>query len=367
MNNDRTTIDPDASPRALESQLDAKRADLHRTLTQLEDRFNPEQVMDYVRENGGEIAGNLGRTFKQNPVPFVLTGVGLAWLMSAQSNANREPTYPRYRSDRYTGNPYYEEDDIETVRATRYSAQYRDRPSAGYATGGAGYSTSGSGDTGHDDDEGVMDTAKQKFAEAGDAISDATDRAKSSMAEMSDEAKARYESMQRDTSRRYSRMSEASKRRYAMLDDEARGRYDRARASAQRAAETARRQARSSAERGGEFLKEQPLVAGAIGAAIGALIGSLLPPSRVEDRTFGEQADRLRGTAREEFEQQVDNATTQANQVLSDASQTAEQKLEEARKKAEDAAKRTDEKAAEKANDAAKSGSAKKDDSLAGA
>jgi len=346
MNDNRTRIDPDASPRAMESQLDAKRADLHRTLSQLEDRFNPEQVMDYVRENGGEIAGNLGRTFKQNPVPFVLTGIGLAWLMSAQSNANREPTYPRYRSDRYTGNAFYEDDDLDTLRAPR-----QQRLGGGYPA------------RDDDDDGSMLDDAKRKMSEMGDAISDASDRAMTSLSDMSDEAKERYEAMQRDTSTRYARMSESSKRRYAMLDDEARGRYDRARSSARRAADNARRQARGSAERSADFLKEQPLVAGAIGAAIGALIGSLLPPSRTEDRAFGQQADRVRGTARDEVEKHVDNAASQAKDALSQAGSDAEQKLVEARKKAEQAAHKADDKAGE----AVRSAEARKDQKLAGA
>lgn len=334
------TIDPDAPPSVIERQLDAKRADLHDTLNQLEDRFNPEQVFDYVRENGGEIAGNLGRTFKQNPVPFLLTGVGLAWLMSAQSNANREPVYPRYRSDRYTGNPYFEDDDLDYTdrRPRRYGVRstFADE---GY--GAHGY------DDNDDDRESALDKVKRTASDAGDAISDAAQDVSTSLSDMTDDARARYESMKRDTSNRYARMSDASKRRYAMLDDEARARYDRAKGSARRAAIAARRRARSTSERGADFLKEQPLVAGAIGAAVGALIGSLLPPSRTEDRAFGTRADQLRGVARDELEQHASTAASHAQQVIEDAGSTAEQKLVEARKTAEQGARKIDAKAAE--------------------
>ena len=40
-----------------------------------------DQVAHYVRENGGEFARNLDQVVKQNPVPMLLVGVGLAWMM----------------------------------------------------------------------------------------------------------------------------------------------------------------------------------------------------------------------------------------------------------------------------------------------
>ncbi len=45
-------------------------------------------VLGYAKGNGGEFVTNLGNTLKANPVPTVLTGVGLVWLMAGQ---NRQP------------------------------------------------------------------------------------------------------------------------------------------------------------------------------------------------------------------------------------------------------------------------------------
>ena len=38
-----------------------------------------------ARDNGGEFVGNLGHSVKQNPLPTIVTGIGLAWLMAARS------------------------------------------------------------------------------------------------------------------------------------------------------------------------------------------------------------------------------------------------------------------------------------------
>ncbi|MGZ8369409.1 MAG: hypothetical protein ACXWVK_12070, partial [Rhodoplanes sp.] len=55
-----------------------------------------------------------------------------------------------------------------------------------------------------------------------------------------------------------------------------------------------------------QLVREQPLVAGAIGLAIGAIIGASLPRSRREDELMGDASESLKatakGAAREQFE-----------------------------------------------------------------
>lgn len=81
--------DLDKSPEALEREIDAKRASISNLVDSLESRFTPGQLFDqaltYTKGNGGEFFQNLGTTLKNNPVPTVLTGVGLAWLAMNQN------------------------------------------------------------------------------------------------------------------------------------------------------------------------------------------------------------------------------------------------------------------------------------------
>jgi len=363
---DAHDIDADASPDRIEAQLDAKRADIDRTISQLESRFNPERVVDYLKDNGGEIAGNLGRSFKDNPVPFLLTGVGLAWMMSAQqgSGAQRQAAYPRYRSSRYDGDPYYEED---------VSGQRRMSAQPAYGTTYAG--TSGSAQGG--DDEGTMDRMKDqasrmsadasgrmtamsdRMSRSGDEarrrLERMRDRAENRYKRMNDDARQRYDGMSSSARLHYDRLSDDAAKQYDTLSDEARRRYDSARRKAQQASRDIGRRANDLGSQSADFLREQPLVAAAIGASIGALIGSLLPPSRTEDRYMGAQADQYRDEARDVAGEKMDTLGAMAGEKVDALGEQARGTMEQVRKDAEQAI----EKAGDKAEDAVKQADAK--------
>ena len=95
--NERTNYDSDREPAELERDIDRTRASLGRTVDELEQRLSPGQLLDQAlrltREHGGELATNLGRSVKNNPVPMLLTGVGLTWMM-ASSNEPRAASSP---------------------------------------------------------------------------------------------------------------------------------------------------------------------------------------------------------------------------------------------------------------------------------
>lgn len=88
-------------PARIEQDIDRTRASLGRTVDALERRLSPGELVDQAlgmaREHGGDFATNLGRSVRNNPMPVILTGVGLAWMM-ASSN---EPRAPVRRSASY--------------------------------------------------------------------------------------------------------------------------------------------------------------------------------------------------------------------------------------------------------------------------
>jgi ElaB/YqjD/DUF883 family membrane-anchored ribosome-binding protein len=94
MNTAATDYDATAAPEpkgkdAIARDLDKTRSNVNETLDALEARLSPGQMLDralaFMRENGGEFVGNLGESVKQNPLPTIVTGIGLAWLMAARS------------------------------------------------------------------------------------------------------------------------------------------------------------------------------------------------------------------------------------------------------------------------------------------
>jgi hypothetical protein len=68
---------------------------MDRTLSAIERKFSRERLLDqgldYIRDSGAaEFAQNLGGAARQNPLPVVLTGIGLAWLMALGRTLDRD-------------------------------------------------------------------------------------------------------------------------------------------------------------------------------------------------------------------------------------------------------------------------------------
>lgn len=85
--------DTEKDPATLEREIDQTRAQMDQTISALGRKFSPGQLLDealgMVREHGGEFAANLNNTVKQNPVPVILSTVGIAWMMLSNNRSNR--------------------------------------------------------------------------------------------------------------------------------------------------------------------------------------------------------------------------------------------------------------------------------------
>lgn len=81
-------------PAELEREADRARSDLEHTLQDLERVFSPGQILDQVlqmvKRNGGEFGRNLSTQVKNNPVPVLLTGIGVTWLAAASDRPPRQ-------------------------------------------------------------------------------------------------------------------------------------------------------------------------------------------------------------------------------------------------------------------------------------
>jgi hypothetical protein len=80
----------------LEREAGQTRAQLSRTVEELHGRMTPGPVIDqltnYAREGtAAEFRRNLEREVRENPLPLVLIGIGIAWLIVASSRSSRAP------------------------------------------------------------------------------------------------------------------------------------------------------------------------------------------------------------------------------------------------------------------------------------
>lgn len=78
------------SPQRLEREVNQARAAVGNTLRELSARLSPGELLDQaismVREHGGDLGRNLGGQVKSNPLPVILTTVGVSWMMMSSGN-----------------------------------------------------------------------------------------------------------------------------------------------------------------------------------------------------------------------------------------------------------------------------------------
>lgn len=133
------------SPKRLEDEVDQARARVGRSASELSDRLSPGELIDQAlgmaREHGGELGRNLGAQVKNNPLPMILTSVGISWMiMSSGKNGAARPYDQHATSTNKDGRGF--KDALGDA-----AAKSRDKASA-------------VGDRMHDASENVMESAQ---------------------------------------------------------------------------------------------------------------------------------------------------------------------------------------------------------------
>ncbi|GAB4371203.1 MAG: hypothetical protein Kow00114_31940 [Kiloniellaceae bacterium] len=98
---------------SIENDIHTTRRRIDDRIERIQERLSPgdmvDNVVDFVRSNGGAIAGGIGRTVRDNPVPAAMIGAGILWL--ALSSRSRRPA----------------EDDSDTAADNPAAAKFRER------------------------------------------------------------------------------------------------------------------------------------------------------------------------------------------------------------------------------------------------
>ncbi|GAB3485827.1 DUF3618 domain-containing protein [Azotobacter salinestris] len=93
----RIDLEAQKDPETLEREIDQQRAEISNIVHALENKLSPGELLDkalgYTKGHSGEFMSNLTNTVAANPLPTVLTSIGLLWLMTSQ---NRTPASQAY-------------------------------------------------------------------------------------------------------------------------------------------------------------------------------------------------------------------------------------------------------------------------------
>ena len=89
--------DAGKDPATLEREIDQTRADMNQTLGALERKFSPGQLLDqaisFSKEHGGDFATNLSQSVRENPMPALLTAVGIVWMVASSNRPKSSMGY----------------------------------------------------------------------------------------------------------------------------------------------------------------------------------------------------------------------------------------------------------------------------------
>ncbi len=279
----------------LEREVEASRAHVEETVEALRERMSVGDIVNeatrYFKESGGgDVAARLGQQVRDNPLPLLLVGVGLAWLMSGRGQPHFRESYRggwSGENDFMPGAKRYPASPGGSIERDRYGESF-------FPEGGSAEDDTSKGES----NSSVTESVRETLGDTASSMSNAADTTA-------------------DWARRRSRAAS----RWGREAVESAGSWS---ADAYSQGGGYARSAYRSAERTFmDTLEREPLIFGAIGVAVGAAIGAMLPSTDVEDRYLGDVSAR----AKEEAEDLARDQLDRGESVLKRASQAAEEEI----------------------------------------
>ncbi|MCB2116996.1 MAG: hypothetical protein KDE00_12030 [Rhodobacteraceae bacterium] len=277
----------DTATNTLEQTVARKRAHLADTVEELRGRMSSDalarEALGMIRSNAASYSRSIDQAVRANPLALAVTGVGLAWLIFGGRRPAAQPSATSVaRWEDEGGAPLPEDapaadmsgadsvwvDRVDALRSVASSALRRLERDARDAVGG------------------VRDLA----AERAQILSSFTEDMRGALRDGLDG------------------LSEGASDRIVQLREAAYG----ARLRMQD-------KANASAREIGRAATDHPMIAGGVALALGAALATALPRTRMEDRTFGAESDRMMRRAAELLAEERARIATVAEGVRTDA------------------------------------------------
>ncbi|HKY95441.1 MAG TPA: DUF3618 domain-containing protein [Kiloniellales bacterium] len=338
----------------LERRISNERRQIDGTLEELEHRLSPQRLMhqavSYLKHGGASLLGDWSRAMRRNPFPLALTAAGLTLVpalrrhsvplalttvgltLMARSVADERGQQPSAgRWDEWQGQSYDSDDDRYRRhregllhRARRVAQELRqqiDETAEAFAERVAhaqaevlGLARHG-GESASEFASRVSRMLNEGAQGVVEGVTQTAEAAGHFAGRVSSTVGHGAQSVKESVVHGIERAGDLAGRASTAVGHGAHN----VKESVMHTAEQARELVHRGREQAGTFLREQPLLAIAIGVGFGALLGALLPTTPMERRNLG----ALAGRARDEVKQTVRDLGESAERVAGDAVEAA--------------------------------------------
>jgi gas vesicle protein len=345
---DYTRSDENKSSDEIKADIERKRNEMSQKINMIQDRLDPNRlkeqaqetvrsavadstdaVVQYFRDNVGDVSTNLIDTIKHNPIPAALIGIGVGWLLvesfrdsSSQSSSNYNQRYnndnARYGSSARSqyGSRYDDYNYGYTSQGSQYrqGAQYGAGANYGARNVGSQYGTETAYTSGYvaypesseEQNQGRMSRTAQA---AQDKVSDVAGQARDKASQLTGQVQ--------DTAQQAaSYVQDTAEQAASYVQDQVGQISDQASQWGSQAQQKVQ-----------QTLESNPVPFGVAALIAGALLGLALPETRAENQIMGETRDQL-----------MDNAQNVARDVKDRVQNVVEEKLPEVKQTVQKAA-----------------------------
>ncbi|MCB0070282.1 MAG: DUF3618 domain-containing protein [Caldilineaceae bacterium] len=354
--------------------IEATRNNMGETVDAIQDRLDPrhlrdeaqatirdtlsdgaDTVIEYVETYRGELTSSVVDAVKRNPIPSLMVGVGVGWLLlDALSSSPTERTrYPvqRYRGGYPGGQPY--------GRAAA-GAGY----DSAYAYGDYRYVSDGGRVGGEDENwaQEMVHTAQDKAADAAETVrekaAEAGDAVRNKAADMGDIAQEEWERARDEARARGERWTDWADDSTSYYRDRAQEMGDTVQERAAQMGDQAQRYAQRAGYEVQQTVNDNPLVFAAVAFGVGTLVAMLMPETRQENEWMGDASDRVADVARGAAQDVAQRAQHVVDEVAPEVQRAAQQvtdEVKQAGRETVDDIKQTGKEAATRVQDKTKS------------
>ncbi len=293
---DETTANLKNQTDVLRAEIERARYETVQTMSELQRRLSMDNVKSRTRQSIRDAtvgkaqvmrrkatdrtkdwSTTVYRTVRHNPIPMVMVGTGIAWLIRKRGDGRSKEGYGEHEkyAPAYDDQTYEEVGDLDYPYARRY------------------YETMGS------------ETAAE-YQER-----DRREKLQSKV----EEGRGKVQTTAENLKRRASDISESARSRAEQWGEKARDTSGRLRTTASDLSHRARERS-SQAKRGFlDSLDSNPLAVAGVLFAVGAAIGLLAPRTQKEQEVLGPARDKLAERAREAGREQVEKARSVAHEA----------------------------------------------------